>query len=96
MIVGGIPFYLRYFKKGMSLSQNVDNLFYAEGAKLRFEFDRLFSSVFSNPGIVKAIVTFLYTKNAGYEMQLIEIFISCFVSKQNTENTGIVSGVFRR
>lgn len=66
MIVGGIPFYLRYFKKGMSLSQNVDNLFYSEGAKLRFEFDRLFSSVFSNPGIVKTIVTFLYTKNAGY------------------------------
>ena len=50
MIVGGIPFYLRYFKKGMSLSQNVDNLFYSEGAKLRFEFDRLFSSVFMSWG----------------------------------------------
>ncbi len=66
MIVGGIPFYLRYFRKGMSLSQNIDNLFFVTGAKLEFEFDRLFSSVFSNPGIIKAIVSFLYTKNAGY------------------------------
>ena len=66
MIVGGIPYYLRYFKKGLSLSQNIDNLFFNEDAKLKFEFDRLFSSVFSNPGMVKAIVTFLYTKNAGY------------------------------
>lgn len=66
MIVGGIPYYLRYFKKGLSLSQNVDRLFFDEDAKLKYEFDRLFSSVFSNPDMVKAIVTFLYTKNAGY------------------------------
>ena len=66
MIVGGVPYYLRYFKKGLSLSQNVDNLFFCEDAKLLFEYDRLFSSVFSNPGTVKSIVTFLYSKNAGF------------------------------
>ena len=66
MIVGGIPYYLRYFRKGLSLSQNVDNLFFCENAKLLFEYDRLFSSVFSNPGMVKSIVTFLYSKNAGF------------------------------
>ena len=66
MIVGGVPYYLRYFRKGLSLSQNIDNLFFNEDAKLKYEFDRLFSSVFSNPGTVKSIVSFLYTKNAGY------------------------------
>ena len=66
MILGGIPFYLQYFKKGLSLSQNIDNLFYNAGAKLRFEYDRLFSSVFANPTMAEAVVSFLSTKNAGY------------------------------
>ena len=66
MIVGGVPYYLRYFRKGLSLSQNVDSLFFSEDAKLKYEYDRLFSSAFSNPGIVKSVVDFLYTKNAGY------------------------------
>ena len=66
MIVGGVPYYLRYFRKGLSLSQNIDNLFFNEDAKLKYEYDRLFSSVFSNPGIVKSIVDFLHKKNAGY------------------------------
>ena len=66
MIVGGIPYYLRYFRKGLSLAQNVDALFFNENAKLKYEYDRLFSSVFSNPEMVKSVVAFLYTKNAGY------------------------------
>jgi AAA+ ATPase superfamily predicted ATPase len=66
MIFGGIPYYLQYFKRGLSLAQNVDNLFFNNGAKLVFEYDRLFSSVFQNPSLVKAVVEFLYTKNAGY------------------------------
>ncbi|MBR5969133.1 MAG: AAA family ATPase [Lachnospiraceae bacterium] len=66
MIVGGIPFYLQYFKKGLSLVQNIDALFFEKDAKLRFEYDRLFSSVFSHPVPVRAVVEFLATKNAGY------------------------------
>ena len=66
MMVGGIPFYLQYFRKGQSLAQNADSLFFAEGAKLRFEYDRLFSSAFSNPAMIRGIVEFLHTKNAGY------------------------------
>lgn len=66
MMVGGIPFYLQYFRKGMSLAQNADNLFFAETAKLRFEYDRLFSSAFSNPEFIREIVEFLHAKNAGY------------------------------
>ncbi len=66
MIVGGIPYYLQYFQKGMSLAQNVDNLFFSQNAKLVYEYDRLFSSVFNNPRLIRSMIEFLYTKNAGY------------------------------
>ena len=66
MIFGGIPYYLGYFDEGKSLAQNVDDLFFAKGAKLRDEFDRLFSSVFVNPDVAKSIVRLLYTRNAGF------------------------------
>lgn len=66
MILGGVPYYLQYFKKGLSLSQNIDELFYNRNAKLGAEYDRLFPSVFSNPGLAESVVRFLSTKNAGY------------------------------
>ena len=69
MILGGIPYYLSYFQKGMSLAQNIDRLFFATGAKLRDEYDRLFSAVFSNPDDMKKIVGLLSTKHAGFTRQ---------------------------
>lgn len=69
MILGGIPFYLNYFKKGLSLAQNIDRLFFAPNAKLRNEYDRLFASVFSNPGEMKRIVACLSSRHAGYTRQ---------------------------
>ena len=66
MIVGGIPFYLQYFRKGLSLAQNVDSLFFNEDAKLRFEYERLFSSAFSNSDFIRALIGVMYHKNAGY------------------------------
>ena len=66
MILGGIPYYLGYFSAGMSLAQNIDNLFFTKNAKLQNEFDRLFNSIFINPDAVKSIVKLLFTKNAGF------------------------------
>lgn len=66
MILGGVPYYMGYFQQGMSLAQNVDNLFFVKNAKLRNEYDRLFASIFSNPDVMKKIVGVLYTRNAGY------------------------------
>ena len=43
MILGGIPYYLNYFKRGKSLAQNVDALFFDDKATLKEEYDRLFS-----------------------------------------------------
>ena len=69
MILGGIPYYLNYMRKGLSLAQNIDALFFDEDAKLRDEYDRLFASVFANPEQMKRIVSFLGTRRAGYTRQ---------------------------
>lgn len=66
MIFGGIPYYLNYIRADMSFAQNVDQLFFNKNAILRNEYNRLFASVFNNPEVVKQIVEFLYTRNAGY------------------------------
>lgn len=56
-------------KKGLSLAQNVDHLFFDEDAKLRDEYDRLFASVFATPEQMKRIVSVLATRRAGYTRQ---------------------------
>jgi len=66
MILGGIPYYLGYIKKGLSLAQNIDELFFSQTAKLKDEYKRLFASVFSNPEEMMRIVNFLGTRHAGF------------------------------
>ena len=66
MVFGGIPYYLGYMDKGLSLAQNIDRLFFAQNGVLRNEYDRLFESVFTNPTAVKSIVHLLNTRNAGF------------------------------
>ena len=53
----------------MGLSQNVDELFFTKGAKLSQEFDRLFSSIFTNPEMTKTIVKVLAKRSKGYTRQ---------------------------
>ena len=66
MILGGIPYYLSYIKKGLSLSQNIDNIFFSKTAQLSLEFDRLFRSCFENPKFSKRIIILLNEKKIGY------------------------------
>ena len=66
MILGGIPYYLDYFEPGLSMSQDIDKLFFTENAVLKDEYNRLFSSVFSNVETMKSIVSFLASRREGY------------------------------
>lgn len=66
MIFGGIPYYLNSFQRGRSLAQNVDALLFSKGAVLKFEYDRLFSSIFNNPDMMKTIVKTLSGRSMGY------------------------------
>ena len=80
MIFGGIPYYLGYFQKGLSLAQNVDEIIFKKNAPLRTEFDRLFASVFSSSEKMITLVKTIGGKRIGLTRDEI--------SKQS----GIVSG----
>lgn len=66
MVIGGIPYYMSYFRPGLSLAQNIDRLFFASNAPLRDEYDRLFTSLFGNNGDFKTIVQLLATRRFGF------------------------------
>ena len=65
MVTGGIPYYLSLIRKGRSIAQNIDDLFFAKDAKLGQEFDRLFNSLFANPEVNKKIIRQLGKKRYG-------------------------------
>ena len=65
MILGGVPFYWSHLKRGESLAQNVDRLFFDADAKLANEFDALYRSLFKFPTPYVTIVSALATKKAG-------------------------------
>ena len=39
MVLGGVPFYYSLLDPALSLSQNIDRLFFNEGALLKLEFE---------------------------------------------------------
>ena len=65
MITGGIPYYLSYYQRGLSLAQNIDEIFFKENAPLRNEFSRLFTAIFSNPEFMIRIVRAIGSKHYG-------------------------------
>ncbi len=66
MIVGGVPYYLSLMQMGLSLAQNIDNLFFSEKGVLRNEFDNLYASLFRNAQNHVKIIECLSRKNDGY------------------------------
>ncbi len=65
MMLGGIPYYLKYIDRKLSLTQNIDAMFFEDHAVLKDEYDRLFSSLFTNPDTMKSIIEALASKNMG-------------------------------
>lgn len=65
MITGGIPYYLSYYQSGLSLAQNVDNIFFSTNAPLKDEFKRLFNSIFVNPDMMISLVKAIGSKHYG-------------------------------
>ena len=65
MIMGGVPYYWSYMRRGESLAQNIDNIFFRQGAPLANEFSALYRSLFSRPEGYVTIVEALSKKKAG-------------------------------
>lgn len=69
MVMGGIPYYMNYVSRGMTLGQMVDEMFFGTKPRLQDEYDRLFASVFSKPADMQRIVEALYKRHAGWTRQ---------------------------
>ena len=65
MILGGIPYYWSLLKKGKSLAQNIDDLFFKENASLSNEYENLYSALFNKPEHYLKIIDALCTTNKG-------------------------------
>ena len=67
MALGGIPYYWSFLKKGQSVAQNFDRIFFQTGGELSQEFDALYASLFKKPHRHIAIITALANKKSGLQ-----------------------------
>jgi len=65
MIMGGIPYYLEQLQKGLSIYQNIDNLFFNKNGVLRDEFEKIYNSLFKHSEKYVQIIVALSNKNKG-------------------------------
>lgn len=65
MCIGGIPYYLKYIRKGLSATQNINELCFNKGGALKEEFNNLFSSLFRHAEQHEFIVKLLAAKRNG-------------------------------
>lgn len=65
MILGGIPYYWSFLRKGYSVVQNVDELFFVENAKLADEFEALYATLFNRPEKYIKVIEALSRKKCG-------------------------------
>lgn len=81
MIMGGIPYYWSFLKKGKSLSQNIDSIFFADDAPLKNEFKYLYTSIFKDAGLHMKIIEILAQKKIGMNREDI-------IAKLSRKSTG--------
>ena len=67
MALGGIPYYWSFLKKGQSVAQNFDRMFFQTGGGLVQEFNALYASLFKNPKRHIAIISALAKKKRGLQ-----------------------------
>lgn len=72
MVTGGVPFYLKNFKKNLSVDQNINNLFFKPEGNFFNEFDDIFASLFENSEQYKEIVTLIATVKEGINRNILE------------------------
>lgn len=65
MIMGGIPFYLKNIRRGASLSQNIDEMFFADKGRLDDEFESLYASLFDKSDNYIKVIQALSSKKKG-------------------------------
>ena len=88
MILGGTPLYLQMLERGLSLTQNIDNLFFAQNAPLAREYDFLFRSLFNEAMVHRQIIETLASKAVG--MTRLEL-----IAAAKIEDSGLLTKALR-
>lgn len=65
MILGGIPYYLNLLNPRFSLPQNIQEMCFQDTSPLRYEYSRLFSSLFRNPEKHLAVIQAAASRRSG-------------------------------
>lgn len=73
MVTGGVPFYLKNFKKNLSVDQNINNLFFDPEGNFFDEFDDIFASLFENSDQYKEIVTLIASAKDGISRSVLDV-----------------------
>ena len=88
MILDGTPLYLQMLERGLSLMQNIDNLFFVQNAPLAREYDFLFRSLFNEARVHRQIIETLASKAVG--MTRLEL-----IAAAKIEDSGLLTKALR-
>ena len=69
MVMGGIPLYLNFLNKTLSVPQNIDQLCFNKKGPLVDEFNILYSSLFHQSEVHQEIIRIMGTKRQGIERE---------------------------
>lgn len=67
MALGGIPYYLNFLKKNLSVAQNIDQLCFQNKGKLVDEFTQLYQSLFKHAESYEELIRIIASKRNGIE-----------------------------
>lgn len=76
MCVGGVPYYLKLVKNGLSAIQNINQMCFYKKGTLSDEFANLFSSLFDHSEAHKELIKLIASKRTGIARQKIEEKVS--------------------
>lgn len=88
MVLGGTPLYLQMLERNLSVTQNVDNLFFIQNAPLAREYDFLFRSLFKEANLHRQVIEVLAKKATGMTRNEI-------IAAAKLEDGGVLTKVLR-
>lgn len=65
MVFGGIPYYWSLLRRGVSITQEIDRLIFADDGELHDEFEMLYAALFKKPQKYLAVIELLAEKRKG-------------------------------
>lgn len=97
--IGGVPFYLSYIQRGISIENIIETLFFEQEGKLLEEFDELFDSLFTASNTYKELIEIIANKQSGIlRTEIASVIKQSDPGNQlterlnNLENAGFIQG----